>query len=395
MTALANDWREPRRLFLLAPDEIYLNAGTFSALPRVVYEELVALIASAEANPTREAAWRGRAPLWEAQQQIARYLGAEANEILFHKNVTQALNQALFSLRWREGGEFLASNQEYGAIVNAARETCRRRGLRFREFALPRKPRSSEELFDAVIGALSSESVGVLLSHITSATGIVSPVERMATELRRRNVRFIVDGAHGPGLVPLRLSATDIDVYGGNLHKWFMGPKGTGFLFVARRLHEVMQPHIVGWGGTPHDSKPIHDRYGGNDSRFQHVFRIQGLIDYSPFLALPATLRFRESLGEERILARIAELVRYARGRLDDMGLKCLSPVPEVNAGLLAYEPPPAWHRDDAGEVLFRQHRITIPIWRRRSGGFLMRISPHICNSEEDVDRLVEALRRG
>ncbi len=388
--------KDLRQCFLLPADEIYLNAGTFSALPRAVYEEQIALMASAESNPTRQATARARLPLWGMQQQIARYLGADAEEIIFHQNVTQALNQALFCLPWRAGGEFIASDQEYGAITNAAREMCRRNGLSFREFPLPLQPQNSDELLATVLNALTPETVGVLLSHITSKTGLVLPIDRIGTELRKRNVRFIVDGAHGPGLLPLQLSATDVDVYAGNLHKWFMGSKGTGFLRVARRLHDVMEPHIVGWGGTPRDATPIHDQFPGNAYRFQYVFRMQGLKDVSSFLALGAVLRFRESLGEAWILERISELGRYARRRLEiDLGLKCFSPIPELNAGLLAFEAPPTWRESNATERMYRDYKITVPFWVDRQHGSMLRISPHIWNVEEDVDRLLAALQGG
>lgn len=387
MTKSNSIWENPRQRFMLAADETYLNAGTFSALPRVVFDELTARLAAAELNPTRQAAGSGRVPLWEAQTQIARYVGAVPEDIVFHHNVTQALNQAFFGLPWRAGGEFLASDQEYGAVTNAAREMCRRRGLNFRKVQLPRQPKSSDELYDAVLRALMPDTVGVLLSHITCSTGILLPIERIATELRRRDIRFIVDGAHGPGLVPLQLAATDIDIYGGNLHKWFMGPKGTGFLYVARHLHSQMEPHIVGWGGTPHDTRPIHEPYAGTADRFPYVFRMQGLLDFAPFLALPATLRFRESLGETAIQQRITHLCRYVRKRL---GLKCLSPSPELQAGLVAFEPPPAWRGADAAERLYRDHKITVAIW---PDGSILRVSPHIWNSEADVDRLATAMQ--
>ena len=120
--------------------------------------------------------------------------------------------------------------------------------------------------------------------------------------------------------------------------------------------------------------------------------RMQGLLDFAPFLALPATLRFRESLGESAIRERIAHLSRYVRERLK---LRCLSPVPELNAGLIAFEPPPAWRENDPTERLYYDHKISVPFWFGGRSGFLMRVSPHIWNSEADVDQLAVALQRG
>ena len=387
------NWVGIREHFMLAPDEVYLNAGTFSALPRSVYDELVNLIAQSEANPTRVAAANSRLPLWASQREMAGYFNADPKDIIFHVNVTQALNQALFGLEWPREGELLVSDQEYGAIVYAALEMARRRGLTVRSFALPLQPKSSEELCNAVEAALSDKTVGVLLSHITSSTGIVVPIEAIAKMLRQRGICFIVDGAHGPGLLPLDLEATQVDIYAGNLHKWFMGPKGTAFLYVTRSLHNTMQPSCVGWGSVLTDNEPIHDEYSGNDYRFQYVFRTQGLRDVSPFLALPATIRFRREIGEENIRRRIEELVAYARTRLtSDAGLQCVSPPGAMNAGLVCFRAPHEWCDAEANERLYQQHRITVAIFEMPDVGVIIRVSPHIWNNFDDIDRLVAAL---
>jgi isopenicillin-N epimerase len=350
-------------------------------------------MAEAEANPTRIAAERGDEPLRRAQEKIAQYIGADPKNVIFHVNVTHALNQALMCLKWPKEGEFIASDQEYGAIVNAARAMAKRNGLSFRTFEIPPRPRSPEEVCDAVLKALTPATVGVLVSHITTRNGLVTPVERLGELLRARNVRLIVDGAHGPGLLPLKLGSTQIDIYGGALHKWFMGPKGTAFLYVAGDLHGQMQPHIVGWGGTPEDSAPVKERLHGWDYRFQHIFRLQGLVDFSAFLALPAALNFREGIGEERILSRIASLAEYVRRRLEgDLKLQCLSPPADMNAGLVSFVSPEWLCTPDASEKIFQRYRITIPVWHGPRRGNLLRVSAHIWNLERDIDRLAEAL---
>jgi isopenicillin-N epimerase len=389
------NWEAVRGQFMLAPDEVYLNAGTFSALPRPVWEELTQAIARAEANPTRLAAWNRGKPLWAAQAQIARYLAAAPEDIIFHINVTHALNQALFCLPWPRGGEFLVSDLEYGAIVNAAREVARRRRMRTRVFALPPRPGSDDEVIEAVLSALSPDTVGLLLSHVTTSTGLVTPVERLGAELRRRGVRFIVDGAHGPGLVPLDLGRSSVDAYGGNLHKWFMGPKGTAFLYVARDLQPTMRPHVVGWGGAsqrPLPRDPAPDT--GASYPFQRVFQLQGLFDVSPFLALPATLDFRRSLGEERIRRRIAGLCGLVRERLGEgLGLECVSPPAALSAGLVTFHLPAGCQGGPLQEDLYARHRITVAAWQDRAGVEILRVSPHVWNVESDIDRLAAALR--
>jgi isopenicillin-N epimerase len=361
-----------------------------------VYQHLVDLIAQGEQNPTRIAASRKHLPLWQTQQRVAAYLGCDPADMVFHINVTQALNQAMFCYQWRGGGELLISHREYPSVVRAAREMARRQGMTIRHFTLPTDPVGEDQLVDAVVSQVMAKTVVVLVSHVTCGAGMVMPVERIASELRRREVISIVDGAHAPGLLPLRLGETDIDFYGGNLHKWFMGPKGTGFLYVARKHQDRMQPQIIGFGGTMEDAGPMEDVLPGVTTRFPYVFRHQGLRDLSPFMALDSTLAFRQSIGEQAILDRIRELNGYARSRLaEEVGLRMASPAPGLHAGLLAVVPPPAWADADARERLYQEHRITVPIWEQPEVGPMMRVSPHIWNDESDIERLVDVMRRG
>lgn len=389
------DWTRVQEEFLLAKDRIYLNSATFGAMPRPVFEGLVRYIRDGESDPTRVAAWRGETPpIYEPQKRVAAYLGCSPEDMVFHYNITNALNQAFFSLPWKAGGEMLTSDREYGAILNIARTVAERNGMTFRQFSLPRLPSSSDELFACVAGALSEETAGVLLSHVCTGNGILMPVAEIARELCRRNIRFIVDGAHGPGRLALRLGETEIDVYGGNLHKWFMGPKGTAFLYVKRRVQYEMRPHIVGFGGSFMNARPKGTHAGiGTSHPFPYVFGFQGVRDSSPFLALSDVLDFRYGIGEEAILNRINELTLFARKRLvEDEGYEALSPEPHLHAGSLAFRV----NANQVGperlsEMLFQRHGITIS--PTLPGQTEVRISPHIWNSEEQIDRFVLALK--
>jgi len=396
------DWTSVRRQFLLPPGEVYLNAGTMSALPRPVYERQIALMASAERNPTLIGAMRGKRPLWEVHRRLGDYLGVAPRDLVLHFNVTHALNQALACLPWPRGGEILASDLEYGSIGMAARATCLRCGMAFRRFEMPPRPDTEEAMVRAVVDALSPRTAGVILSHVTCDNGLVTPVARIAAALRERGVRFIVDGAHAVGLVPLRLGETDIALYAGHLHTWFLGPRGTAFLYVARHLQERMAPHIVGFGGAPGVEPSRPEGSAPEEGDFPGMFRLQGTLDWSAFHAIPAALAFREEIGEARIRARIAELDAYARRRLEgDLGLTSLSPRPEFHAGLLAFELP-----QEAGRAFRPTHvphglaaqfhertGITIAIGGTPGERMRIRVSPHIWNSEEDLDRLCAALR--
>ena len=391
-SATAIDWNRVSRDFLLAPDEAYLNGGTFSALPRPVFEAQTRLMAEAEANPTHHtAAWR-ELPFRKAQAAVARYVGADPDDLVLQFNVTHALNLALFGLAWPVHGEILVSDQEYGAIVNATRELARRRGLTVRVFHLPWQVSSPDELVRAVLDAVSPATVGLLVSHVTSPSGTLVPVERLSAPLRERGVRLVVDGAHAPGLVPLALAESGVDLYGANLHKWFMGPKSTGFLYVRRPVQAGMQSLTVGWGGADPDPARFTANHESTSS-FYHMFRIQGVYDVCPFLALPATLAFRATLGEENIRGRIDALQAYLRRRLSgELGLRVLSPVPALSPGMTRFGLPAGHRGAQTAGVLHRRYKITV-VGGEFEGSGVLRVSTGIWNTEAQIDRLADALR--
>lgn len=395
------DWQQVRNEFMLRKDRIYLNGGTRSALPRPVFEAQVALMASAEEDPTLVGAARGR-QLWPAHERLGAYIGAAPEDFVFQVNVTHAMNLALLSVPWPRDGELLVSDLEYGSIVNACKALCLRVGMAIRRFALPPQPESEEQMIQAVLGALSRQTVGVVVSHVTCGNGLVVPVEKLAPLLRERNVRLIVDGAHAVGLVPVRLGETQIDLCGAQLNKWFMGPRSASFLYAARWVQPVMTPVVVGFGGAPGVERAHHESFAPPGRAFAHMFSLQGTMDWSPILAVIETLKFRERIGEERILARIRELNAYVRRRLgDELGFRCLSPKPEFNAGMVLYDlgRPRHWkpRTDAVGNTLPAQFAeafgITPAIHFTRDGSLHLRVSTHIWNTESDIDRLADVLR--
>lgn len=389
----ARDWKIIKSQFMLDPDRVYLNNGSFSALPRPVFEAQVRLMAEAEADPTRIGLYRGFGPLWRAQGLVASYLGCDPHDLVLHTNVTQALNQVLMGLNFKPGADILISSHEYGAIHNLALYVAGRRGLNLKAFDLPGRPDNNEQILDSIRSALTPATAAVIFSHVTCTNGLVLPVEQIGQELSDRDIVSIIDGAHAPGLIDVDLGRTRIDFYGGNLHKWVMGPKGTAFLYVRRERRNDLSPYTVGWGSTPDDTRPIHDKVPGLDDRFQYVHKRAGCHDYSPMLAMEATLQWRREIGEVAIRGRLRELLAHTRSELQKrVDLPLISPCAELNAGLIAVAAPEGKASRQIVNRVYNEQGVTLAAidWPRRDGA--IRFSPHICNDESDIDRGITAL---
>ena len=187
--------------FLLDPDVAYLNHGGYGACTEAVFEEYRRWQLVVERDPTDFFTRRFEDALWEARTALASFVGCAANDLVFVPNATSALNAVIRSLRIRPEEEILTTKHEYGAIL---------RTLGFiRANVVQVEP-------DELVENISIRTRAIVVSHITSPTALVLPVEEICAAARHAGVLSIVDGAHVPGHVSLNLASLGADVYCGN-----------------------------------------------------------------------------------------------------------------------------------------------------------------------------------
>ena len=140
---------------------------------------------------------------------------------------------------------------------------------------------------DELAGAIGPRTKAVSVSHITSPTALVFPVEEICAAARAAGVLSIVDGAHVPGQLPLDLERLGADVYAGNCHKWLSAPKGAGFLWARPEHQRWIEPLVISWG------------YGAEAS-FAERHGWQGTRDPAAALTVPAAIEAHRELDLER-----------------------------------------------------------------------------------------------
>ena len=221
----------------------------------------------------------------EARAALAAFVGARADDLVFSPNATSALNAVIRSLRIRPEEEILTTKHEYGAIL---------RTLGFiRANVVQVEP---EEL----VANIGIRTRAIVVSHITSPTALVLPVEDICEAARKAGVLSIVDGAHVPGHVPLDVEAVvGADVYAGNCHKWLCAPKGSGFLWARPEHQDWIEPLVISWGY--HEDADFGERHGW-----------QGTRDPSAYLAVPKAIEVHAAFD----LAAAAALADEAERRL-------------------------------------------------------------------------------
>lgn len=344
-----------RDLFLLDPEVTFLNHGSFGATPRAVFDRYQAWQRELEREPVDFIARRLGPLLAEARAELGGFVGARPDDLTFVQNATTGVNMAARALDLQPGDEVLSTNLEYGACVLTWQRLC--------TFVQA----DVEELFEHV----TERTRAVFVSHITSETALLLPVEEIVAHARSLGLATIVDGAHAVAQVDLDLDALGADFYSGNCHKWLCAPKGAGFLYVRPDWQERVDGAITSWGYE-------------EPATFISRTERQGTRDSSAYLTVPAAIEFfREHDERERCVA----LARDARRDLCELlGTEPIAPESMVlqMASVRLPEPDTGLNRR-----LFDEHRIEIPV---SNDGALLRISIAPYNDRADVDRLLEAL---
>lgn len=386
----------------LDPAVTFLNHGSYGACPEPVLAIQRAFRERLEAEPVRFLSGDLPGLLDEARVAIGGFLGADPEGLAFVTNATTGVNTVLQSLRFEPGDELLTNDHEYNATLNAMRFVAARDGAAVVVARIPFPIAGPDETLSAILGAVTPNTRLVLVSHITSPTGIVLPVREIVAELNARGIDTLVDAAHAPGMVPVDVDALGAAYWTANGHKWLCGPKGTAVLWVREDRRERIHPLVVSHGANA---------VLGGRSRFRHEFDWVGTADPTGFLALPAAIDWMRDVaapdggGWPAVLAANHALAVAGRDLVAD-ALGVEAPAPDAMLGSMAALPVPGVSADTADalhDVLETEDRIQVPVgaWpvpAARDGDreptILVRISAQRYNELADYERLAAALRR-
>ncbi|MFK7740341.1 MAG: aminotransferase class V-fold PLP-dependent enzyme [Planctomycetota bacterium] len=376
-----------------------MNHGSFGACPRVVLERQSQLRAEMEAQPVRFLHRELEARLDVARAALAHVVGCNADDLAFVPNATTGVNTVLRSLAFAPGDEILITDHGYNACRNVVDYVAEQSGARVVTAKLPFPVASEDQLLTAVLAAVTERTRLVLIDHVTSPTGIVLPVAAIVAALRERGIDTMVDGAHGPGMLPLDLDKLGAAYYTGNCHKWLCAPKGAALLHVRRDRQSQVRPSTISHGAN--------DPRSGR-SRFRLESDFLGTADYTAYLSVPTAIDFLRGLmpgGLPALREHNRRLVLRGRDVLC-AALGIQKPVPDSCLGSLAAVPlPPATTAPDGPQALdplhvalWEEHRIEVPVMtmartRPLPDLRLLRVAGQAYNSPEQFEHLGKALK--
>lgn len=394
MTSLELPAADPA-LWRLDPHSPYLNHGSFGACPRAILDRQRLLQDRLENQPVTFFV-RDYVPFLDAvRAALASFLGGQPANLAFIPNATAGVNAVLRSLEFKRGEQILVTDHAYNACRNAVDYAAARAGAEVVVARLPFPIPGPEVARQRILDAVTSKTRLAMLDHVSSPTGIVLPIQSLVRELDQGGIDTLVDGAHAPGMVPVRLDALGAAYYTGNCHKWLCAPKGAGFLYVRPNRQDRIRPLAISHGAN----SPRRDR-----SRFLLEFDWTGTSDVTPWLCLPAAIEFMSGRlpgGWPEVMERNRALALAAR-RLLAQAIGVALPCPDSMIGSIASIPLPADGQpavplltiDPLQEQLFSKFQIEIPVMPNPSGGRLLRISCQLYNSLPQYRQLASALAR-
>ena len=317
--------------------------------------------------------------------QLGRVFGAGADEVALTHSTSEGISIVAWSLNWVPGDEVVISNMEHPANVIPWYVLRDRFGIGIREIDL----NAGTGLLDEVRGQLTDRTRMVSVSHVSRNNGRTLRTDESAelgALLRSRGVRYHLDGAQGPGCVPTDFRALGCDCYTTCGHKWLLGPKGTGALFVRR---DVLDEVRLSWAGShSHDTMDYEGSYTLLPSAARYEFGTRALADFAGFAR---AVEWMEDIGLARIEERIQSLVDHAIEVVDGAdGLGVSSPRARPDrSGVFVIELPEGCDATQLYNDLREDDGILAsPVRRPRD----FRLSIHFFNTRDEIDAAIEAI---
>lgn len=370
---------ELRHHFLLDPDVVFLNHGSFGATPRPVFDAYQAWQRELEWQPVRFVVRRQEALLDEAREHLAGYLNASPNDLIFVPNATAGINIVARSLDLAPGDEILATDLEYGALDFTWEHLCTKAGARYVRQPIEVPFTSPGRVVEELWSSVTDRTRAIFLSHLTSATATILPVAKICARARAAGILTIIDGAHVPGHLPLDLDILGADIYTGNCHKWLCAPKGAAFLHVRPEHQPWIESLIISWGWRPGHTFVTRNQQQGTQS-------------VAAYLAVPTAIDFQAGHNWEAVRDRCHALLREWRPRLHErLGTDPLYDDEQGWYRQMALVTLPANTPEDLQDRLLFNHNIEIPVTGHGDQRFI-RISIQGYNTESDLERLKSAL---
>jgi selenocysteine lyase/cysteine desulfurase len=370
-------WKLVRAQFPLRAGIRPMNAANLCPAPRAVIDRVTAAALDVDGDVSFQNRAQYDTLRERVRERLAAYFGVTADEIAIVRNTSEANNIIAGGVQLGSGDEVLLHSENHASNSVSWDVRAARYGFTIKRVAVTPQM-SPDEMLATFRAAFTPRTRVLSFTDISNSTGIRLPAQALCALARERNAHAHVDGAQSFGAVRVNLRDVGCDSYSSSAHKWFMGPKEAGVLFVRAERATAVWPGVisVGYNAT-------------TPPRGARRFEALGQRNDATIAGLDAALDFHETIGSQIIEARVLALAAALKERIAAIpGAQLITPrTPATSAGVVIARFGEADHRA-LYERLYRDHGVA----GASTGG--MRLCPHIYNTMEDVVHAGDSLRK-
>ncbi len=371
-------WQAVRMQFAFSEDKVPMNAANLCPSPMAVGLRVADLTRDIDADCSFQNRAKFAQLTEDSRAKVADQLGVSADEIALVRNTSESNNIINNGLPLQAGDEIVLWEQNHPTNNVAWEVRAKRFGTVVHKVATPANPKSLDDLIEPFRKALTPKTKVLSLTHASNVSGVKLPVKELTEIAHAKGIYVHVDGAQSWGALDVDLRDIGCDSYSASGHKWFVGPKEVGLLYVRKeRIAEIWPTEVApGWGDTP-DTVLIGARKLEN----------MGQRDDAALAAVGVTADFHKTSGAARIEKRMVQLAQRLKEGMKEAGAQLVTPMkPEFSAGVVIMKVPAA-NRQALNDALYAKHGIA----GATTGG--LRLCPHLYNTMEHVDRAIEGVK--
>ena len=370
---------ELRELFPITQNLVYLNHAAVSPPPTTAIDAVTAQLRDvSESGSLNFLEWLGEKQL--ARESLAELMGARPEQVAFVRNTSDALSTVANGLKWKSGDNIVTFRREFPSNIYPWLRLREPFGVEVR-MCEERDGRVDVEELESMV---DDRTRLIAISHVQFSSGFRIDLERLGRLARQHDALLVVDVIQSLGVLPVDVNAELIDVAAGAGHKWLLSPEGVGYLYLSERVRERIEPTLVGWTSVPNPE----DYFSfGQPWKNGTLAWETGTAPAALFYGFKASLDLLHEHGTQRIASYLEELTDHLCERVQSKEYEVVSSrTPGEKSQIVCIRHKKRLSVTALYARLKGENIITAP------RGDRLRIAPHLYNTLEDIDKLIEAL---
>jgi len=362
--------------YALDPGVIYLNTGTLGPCRRETMEATKKYWEELESMPLKfYGRWGAESLAEKTRNTAATFFGCDVSEVMITSSTTVGMNAIAQGLRLKAGDRVIATDQEHGGGILCWNYYQKYHGVIVDVVKIPPGENDAEAILNRISSAITKETKAISVSHVFSSTGLRMPIDRISSLARSRGIVCVVDGAQAAGAIKVNLKELGCHAYAMSGHKWLMGPKGTGILYISDDAKDLVRPMQF---------EESHNTYSDGN----------GVVNQAAILGLGKAIEYLQSVGMAKIEEHNTALrTRAYQQLLNIKDLMIMSPATgPLSSPMIAVQLPDRLDKNAISQMLLEKYKVSIrPTHKQWFNG--IRFSLHIFNTEKEVDFAVKAVK--